>query len=776
MDTPCDRPLFFIQAQGKRGTTMAYQWYGHFNDDDSYTITQPETPRHWYNYFFNDEYVSFTSQVGFGEGFAQDALGRRVMLISNRNVFLTEGGAYWSLFGLPIDYGYTDFTCRHGCGYSVIGLTYRDIESRVRMFVPNTGRREIWSVTLTNKGDTPRTVQLVSYAKTELDVVYRPQGYNLGCGGYMADKQTVYARDYHAFDSKRNRKIWCCMGASEVPVGYDSRRNAFIGPYGEEQHPAALRKTGGCTNSDCNSEKLCLALQHGITLAPGESKTVHYQLSVALDEGEIAPPTALEAETEFAAMRAKYDEMLGGVTIATPWKEFDHLINGWMKYAAAMGSRWARVRHNGYRDMTSDTDCLACVNPELAWARIKRVLSYQYKSGYAPRTFIDGVIKDRNFSDNTVWMTFAVHTIIKALGKPELLLEKVPFNDSDEPVPVYEHLRRSVDFLYRFQGLYGLIRIWGGDWNDCVNYAGLEGKGVSVWLTMAWVRAAKMFAELARMIGRDADAYMAEERAAKMTRRIEEHGFDPKAGYYIYARTDDDIIMGAPESEEGQIFLICQLWAVLAGLEHGAQAMDRAEELLETPIGIRLCWPPFTHPWDHIGSMAEKCPGVQDNGGIYLHPSAWKLTVDSMLRRPDRVEEGLRKMLPFDHTYSDQTCGEPYAMFNSYFAPESGYRAGTPGQSWRTASSSWLLKSTVEAVFGLKPELEGLRLAPCLPPAWNDCTITKVFRGCTYIVHYHGAAEGSDIRSVTVNGKDAGCIIAPVPGETLHVEVRLGQA
>ena len=32
-----------------------FKWYGHFNEDDSYSITEPETPRHWYNYFFNDE-------------------------------------------------------------------------------------------------------------------------------------------------------------------------------------------------------------------------------------------------------------------------------------------------------------------------------------------------------------------------------------------------------------------------------------------------------------------------------------------------------------------------------------------------------------------------------------------------------------------------------------------------------------------------------------------------------------------------------------------------
>ena len=82
-----------------------YKWYGHFNADDSFTITEPETPRHWYNYFFNDEYVMFTSQTGFGEGLAQDDMGRRILLVSNRNVFLSEGESFWSLFGLPLGYG-----------------------------------------------------------------------------------------------------------------------------------------------------------------------------------------------------------------------------------------------------------------------------------------------------------------------------------------------------------------------------------------------------------------------------------------------------------------------------------------------------------------------------------------------------------------------------------------------------------------------------------------------------------------------------------------------
>ena len=100
-----------------------FKWYGHFNSDDSYTVTEPETPRHWYNYMFNDEYVTFTSQVGFGEGLCQDDMGRRILLLSNRNIFLAEDGKHWSLFGLPLDYGYTDYACDHVNGFSTIRLS-----------------------------------------------------------------------------------------------------------------------------------------------------------------------------------------------------------------------------------------------------------------------------------------------------------------------------------------------------------------------------------------------------------------------------------------------------------------------------------------------------------------------------------------------------------------------------------------------------------------------------------------------------------------------------
>lgn len=756
-----------------------YKWYGHFSESgDTYFITEPETPRHWYNYFFNDDYVSFSSQVGFGEGITQDDLGRRIQLISNRNVFVCEGGKYHSICGLPMNSGYTDFVCAHKNGSSVISLCKNGIKSSLRIFVPNEGRREFWTVTLENLTDTEKKVSLISYAKTEVDGTYRPQGYNTGYGNFDPERNAVYAQSYTEFapvKAGRNRKVFGYMASSEKASGFDSRRNAFIGTYGDEQHPAALEKGILCQNSDCNSEKLCLALQNDMTLAPHGNHTVHFVVGVTFDDEKTFVPTSDAVEKEFAAMEKKYADVLSGVKIKTPWENYDKLINGWMKYAADMGSRWARVRHNGYRDLTSDTDCFSCVNAGLAWERFKRILSYQYDTGYAPRTIIDGGVRDRRFADNTVWLTMAASTIVKELGDINLLGEEVEFNNHAK-ASVYEHLRRSVDFLWNFTGLYGLVRIWGGDWNDCVNFAGLKGKGVSVWLSLAWCRANNLFAELAKEYGKEKDYETAVARGKEMADRIDKYGWDGK--YYIYARTDDDIVMGSHTCDEGQIFLISQLWSVFSGAAKDGRdriAMESAEELLETPLGIRLAYPAYSYQRDYIGSMAEKPAGCQDNGGIYLHPSAWKLAVDSLLRKPDKVEEGLKKMLVFDTDY-EVKCGEPYAMFNSYFAPETGYRYATPGQSWRTAASSWLLKSTVEYVFGLHPEFKGLRIAPCLPTSWNECSVSKTFRGCRYDIDFVREGKGCDVKRIELDGKEIkpeGNVVAPI-GDVMKLKVYIG--
>jgi cellobiose phosphorylase len=87
-----------------------------------------------------------------------------------------------------------------------------------------------------------------------------------------------------------------------------------------------------------------------------------------------------------------------------------------------------------------------------------------------------------------------------------------------------------------------------------------------------------------------------------------------------------------------------------------------------------------------------------------------------------------------------------------------------------------MLKSVVEFIFGMHPEIEGLRIDPCLPLCWNECSIVKVMRDCTFDIHFTGNGEGTDVLGITVDGEPIeGNIIAPVAGKTFKVEVKLGK-
>lgn len=729
--------------------------YGYFqNDGQEFVITERDIPRHWYNYLWNDEYVTFTSQVGFGEGLAQDDMGRRIKLVKNRNLYVIDAqdGEWWTANGLPIERPYTGYACVHGQGYSTIRQTYKGIATEYTIFVPETGRCEVYSLAVTNQRDTASTLKLIQYLATDLDGAYVPQAYNVCSGGYEKEAAAVYGKCYSPFGTGERRQVLGYLTCDQEPTAYDAQKNAFIGTYGAEIAPKAVLG-GGCTNSDCIAEKLCLALEKQVTVEPGQTLCLHFMAGVEYDvcgiqkaRRRIFQEIGVEAALE-SLIKTRLDQ-IKNVQIHTPNENLDRLLNYGLKHQANMGSRWARVRHNGYRDLTSDCECFGAVNPLLAWERIKRVLSYQYSNGYAPRTFLDGEIRDNNFADNTVWLTFTVYTLVKEIGDLRLLDEEVAFNDGTVAT-VYEHIKRSVEFLWNFRGLHGLVKVWGGDWNDGLNAAGLKGRGVSVWLSIAWYRANSQFAEIAAWKGRNADEQAAKARGEEMRQIVDEFGWDGE--YYLCAYTDEDEKLGSSSCEEGRIYLIPQLWSVLSGIAIDGKeqkAMAAVDRYLDTELGSLVSYPPYSTYYSNIGDMTQKPPGVHENGGVYLHPMAWKLAVECMLKRNEKVEADLDKILPFD-----KLC-EPYVMCNSYFPQITGYRYKTAGQSWRTASGSWLLKSVLQFILGLQPELAGLRLDPCLPPSWTVCRVDRVFREAVYHITYRqeGSAERKTVAEIKVDG------------------------
>lgn len=212
--------------------------YGYFqNEGREFVVTTPNTPRHWYNYLFNDDYITFTSQVGYGEGIVQGNLGRRVLLADSRQVYIkdVESQDFWTVNGIPVYREYEDFRCIHGIGYTEIKSRYRGIEGSFRLFVPQDALEELWTVTVKNCTDKIRTIKIIPYVKTEVDGVYRPQGYNVDLAGFYEEYNGIATRSYAKIENNQFQEISAYFMADKKVSGYDTRKNAFIGVYGTEQ-------------------------------------------------------------------------------------------------------------------------------------------------------------------------------------------------------------------------------------------------------------------------------------------------------------------------------------------------------------------------------------------------------------------------------------------------------------------------------------------------------------------------------------------------------------
>ena len=100
-----------------------------------------------------------------------------------------------------------------------------------------------------------------------------------------------------------------------------------------------------------------------------------------------------------------------------------------------------------------------------------------------------------------------------------------------------------------------------------------------------------------------------------------------------------------------------------------------------------------------------------------------------------------------------------------------GRASGNPGHaknSWLTGTASWTFLSISQAILGIYPDYDGLKVAPCFPDDWSGYTVIRRFRGTEYTVH----VKRTGVRSMTVDGVAVEGNVAPLTDKTaVTVEV-----
>lgn len=487
----------------------------------------------------------------------------------------------------------------------------------------------------------------------------------------------------------------------------------------------------------------------------------------------------LKANVSLNAVHRQWADINGSIQVSTPDQSFDFMVNHWLLYQTVSCRLWAKAGFyqaggaTGFRDQLQDAMALVWTTPKMLREQILLCVSRQFLEGdvqhwwHAPT----GVGIRTRFSDDLLWLPYAVLHYIRATDDIAIINERVAFVDGPQ-IPsgqedlyftpttsttvksVYEHCARAIDRSLA-TGPHGLPLMGGGDWNDGMNHVGLAGRGESVWLGWFVCNVASKFAKLAHQRGDLGRATTWETAVRGLNASLTTTAWD--GAWFKRAFFDDGQPIGSHESVECQIDLIAQAWSVLYAEQDSTPVLESRDQpeveptttqksnaidsmhrlLFDSKNGLlQLLTPSFKVSQPNPGYIQAYPMGVRENGGQYNHAAVWGLMAQAQAHRMELPTDLLqpRVDIPYlyftainsahraQHTDWAQTYGlEPYAIAGDVYS-QAPYK-GRGGWSWYTGAAGWLHQAAIRSIFGLDRRATSLCFSPCLPSHWNEASL-----------------------------------------------------
>jgi cellobiose phosphorylase len=748
--------------------------FGHFDDEArEYVITRPDTPRPWSNYLGSVEYGAIITNHAGGYSFYKSALGSRFLRMRPNSVPLDQPGRYfylrdaetadyWSASWQPVGKPLSDYasTCRHGTAYTVITSSYAEIETEATYFVPLDQTFEYWRLRVRNRSGRPRKLSVFAYCEMATSWHMPSDLTNLQYAQFIAKAELcdgilgMAIHPYLPFDPEKlagsGRSFMALIGAPLA--GFETVRERFLGSvYNGYANPAAVAE-GRSSNFLAEGENPCGALQADLTLAAGEERELIVLLGIGTpaSHGRAAVATfgnSERCEAELSALKRKWHAYLDALRVETPDPELDSMVNVWNAYNALVTYAWSRhasLVYNGerdglgFRDTVQDLLGVVPLMKEEIRERLELMLTGQVSSGGAIAVIKPGQHApgreplpppERYRSDDCLWFFHTVPDYVAETGDIGFYQRRLPYADAGDAT-VLGHLRRALEFNLERTGANGLPSGLAADWNDCVQM-GYDGESIMVTFQVRY--GLGVYGDIARRLGLAGEEHWATTTREELDARIQAAAWDGE--WFLWAIGADGRRYGSKQEEEGQIYINTQVWAVLSGAasaEQSRSAMDALSDRLATPYGIMLSAPPFTQktPRTVMGGVIYN-HGIKENAGIFCHTQSWAVMAEALLGNGDRAYEYYRAFMPA--AYNDRAELreiEPYVHCQTTYAPcnANGGKSRVP---WLSGTASWSYHAALQWVLGVRPELDGLRIDPCIPRSWPGFRMRRAFRGKT---------------------------------------------
>jgi cellobiose phosphorylase len=772
------------ESTAARGKLLFANGLGGFTEDGrEYVITLDTdhwTPAPWVNVLANPGFGCVISECGSSYTWAENSHEFRltpwhndpVCDDSGESLYIRdeESGRFWSPTPLPTR-GTQSYVIRHGFGYSIFAYTEGGISSTYTTYVDCELPVRYMRITMRNSSGRVRRLSVTGYVEWVLGELRHKNAMHI-VSEIEPRSGALLARN--TFNSDFAGRI-AFFAVDTSARSHTGDRAEFLGYNGTRANPASLSRSrlSGQVGSGYDP---CGALQVYLTLADGQEREIIFCLGAAKGDqqlqqllttciGNTAAHSSLEHVWQY------WKQTLGAVTVQTPDPAVNVLANGWLLYQTIACRLWGRSGFYqsggayGFRDQLQDTMALLHCAPDLMRAHLLRSAARQYTEGDVQHWWhppLDRGVRT-HFSDDFLWLPYAVCRYVVGSGDYGVLNEQIPFlvgrsvrpeeesyydqpNHSDLKKPLYDHCVRALENGMRY-GSHGLPLIGCGDWNDGMNLVGEHGLGESVWLAFFQHDVMTRFSEIARLRGDTELSNRLNDHASRLATSIERHGWD--GSWYRRAYFDDGTPLGSATNQECQIDSLPQSWSVLSGVGSRKRALEALSEvdrrLVRRKSGlIQLFDPPFDLSPLEPGYIKGYVPGVRENGGQYTHAALWTIMAFAELGDGEKAWDLLRMVNPVLKSNSPEKVAiykvEPYVMAGDvYYCPA---HIGRGGWTWYTGSAGWMYRVLLESLLGLERTGDHLKIHALLPRTWNSFTINYRFRGTMYHITVRRTSNG----------------------------------
>jgi cellobiose phosphorylase len=381
--------------------------------------------------------------------------------------------------------------------------------------------------------------------------------------------------------------------------------------------------------------------------------------------------------------------------------------------------------------------------------------------------------KEHFRSDDALWLFNAVPAYVAETGDVAFYEKVLPYADHGA-ASVFGHLRRALEFNLERSGQHGLPCGLSADWNDCCNL-GYTGESVMVAFQVRY--GLGVYAEIAERLARPLEASWALAEREKLDRAIQTTCWDGE--WFIWATGKDGTIFGTKNMDEGKVYINTQAWAVISGAatpEQARLAMKSMKDYLATPYGLMLSAPPFQKTSREVMGGVIYNLGIKENAGIFNHPQSWAVMAECQLGNGDQAYEYYRAYMPSAYnTRAEVREIEPYVHSQTTYATCNS-NAGKSRVPWLTGTVSWSYFAALQSILGIRPEIDGLRIDPCIPKDWPGFEIERVFRGKTLKISIRNPnAKCRGVKSLRLGGKVVSGNLLPISelADGLRVEATL---